>query len=387
MRTSAGVFSVAIATAGLTIGAIIPAQAQTLPVAQPSAATAPQVQFQAQTQAAQPAPAATAGRAPSNDPYISAIDDRPAARLRREQQEEAAKSGGMTQKIPPELLGITRAAEPRADFEPEMVVINPATFQIGSPKEEVRRSSNEGPRVLVNTRYAFEIGRYEVTFDEWDRCLADGGCNGFVPDDKGWGRGKNPVTNISYNDALSYIDWLNAKSGKIYRLPSEAEWEYVARAGSNNPFSTVSGVSITAADANFNGEFPYGPDQTKGEYIRKPVTVGSYAPNYFGLYDIHGNVYEFTSDCFVKGHVGNPADGSPRTDGNCDRRVIRGGSWVTHGYQMRAAKRISYTKDYRYDDFGFRLARTLNTPAAAPARPAGLPPKSAYGDPTIQLKN
>lgn len=283
--------------------------------------------------------------AQTGDPYISAIDDRPAARLRRSREFE--------QNSTPEIA-------PRPEGAPEMVVIRPGRFLMGSPQDQKRRDRNEGPQVSVSIDYAFEIGRYEVTFDNWRLCVNDGGCNGYRPEDNGWGRGKRPVTNISYNDIEAYIQWLNKKTGLTYRLPSEAEWEYVARAGKQLPFSTGSGEVITDKFANFNGKFPYGPNAEPGDYLRKTVPVGSYPANSFGVHDIHGNVYEFVSDCYVAGHSGNPGDGSPRRDGNCDARVIRGGSWVTHGYQMRAAKRLRYTKEHRYDDFGFRLARTID---------------------------
>ena len=296
-------------------------------------------------------PSVTTAVAQSSDPYISAIDDRPAARLRRSREREEV--------IRPVI------ALPRPEGAPEMVLIQPGSFLMGSPIHQKQRDRNEGPQVRVNIDYAFEISRYEVTFDEWNACVNGGGCKGYRPGDNGWGRGKRPVTNISYNDAQSYIKWLNAKTGLTYRLPSEAEWEYVARAGQPLPFSTQAGQSISPRVANFNGEFPYGPNGQKGEYLRKTVPVGSYTANSFGVYDIHGNVYEFVSDCYVAGHAGNPGDGSPRRDGNCDARIIRGGSWVTHGYQMRAAKRLRYTMDHRYDDFGFRLARTFGPPPRA----------------------
>ena len=280
--------------------------------------------------------ALTSASAQSSDPYISAIDDRPAARLKRLQDRPKPKRGP----------------------QPDMVVIQPGTFMMGSPDTETKRDRNEGPQVSVSIPYSFEIGRHEVTFNEWKACVDGGGCKGYRPDDNGWGRGKRPVTNVSYQDVESYIDWINKQTGLQYRLPTEAEWEYVARAGSTMPFSTQTGTGISHREANFNGEFPYGSSD-KGRYLKKTVPVGSYAPNTFGVHDIHGNVYEFVSDCYVAGHVGNPGDGSARRDGDCNRRIIRGGSWVTHGYQMRAAKRLSYTMDYRYDDFGFRLARTL----------------------------
>ncbi len=274
--------------------------------------------------------------AQSSDPYISAIDDRPAARLKR------LRERNKTQAI-----------------APEMVVIPPGQFTMGSPNGEARRDRNEGPQVPVNIGYSFEIGRFEVTFADWRQCVDGGGCNGYRPDDNGWGRGDRPVTGVSYEDVQSYIDWINKATGDTYRLPTEAEWEYVARAGGTAPFSTASGHSISDRDANFNGQFPYG-GAPKGKYLKKTVPVGSYAANAFGVHDIHGNVYEWVSDCYARSHDGNPGDGSARRDGDCTRRIMRGGSWVTHGYQMRAAKRLRYTMDYRYDDFGFRLARTLN---------------------------
>jgi formylglycine-generating enzyme required for sulfatase activity len=292
---------------------------------------------------------ADTARAQTGDPYIGAIDDRPAARLRRSRE--------LQQRTTP-------APAQRPEGAPEMVIIQPGSFLMGSPQDQQRRDRNEGPQTPISIDYAFEMGRNEVTFDNWKLCVADGGCNGYRPEDNGWGRGKRPVTNVSYNDAAAYIRWLNKKTGLAYRLPSEAEWEYVARAGQQLPFSTGSGRVITDRFANFNGKFPYGPDAEPGEYIRKTVPVGSYPANSFGVHDIHGNVYEFVSDCYVAGHSGNPGDGSPRRDGDCDASVIRGGSWVTHGYQMRAAKRLRYTKEHRYDDFGFRLARTVDETAS-----------------------
>jgi len=237
-----------------------------------------------------------------------------------------------------------------------MAVIPPGSFMMGSPDDEVRRDNNEGPRHKVEIDYTFEIGKYEITFNDWRKCVAGGGCRGYRPKDGGWGRGNRPAIFISWNDAQSYIKWLNRTTGYRYRLPTEAEWEYVARGQTKQPFST--GTSISAAQANFNGEHPYG-DAPKGQYRRKTLPVGSFAANKFGVYDIHGNVYEWVQDCWNPSHVGAPVNGSARTDGDCKFRIMRGGSWVTHGYQMRASKRLRYTTDYRYDDYGFRLARTI----------------------------
>jgi len=237
-----------------------------------------------------------------------------------------------------------------------MVTILPGRFMMGSPKDELRRDNNEGPRHEVTIDYSFEVGKFEVTFNEWDVCVTDGGCRGHRPKDGGWGKAKRPVINISWQDAQSYVKWLRRKTGLNYRLLSEAEWEYIARAGQHGPFST--GYSIGAYDANFNGAKPYGGGP-QGAYLRKTVPVGSYPANAFGLHDIHGNVYEWVEDCWNPNHSGAPANGKARKDGDCKFRVMRGGSWVTHGYQMRASKRLRYTTDYRYDDYGFRVARTL----------------------------
>ena len=237
-----------------------------------------------------------------------------------------------------------------------MMTILPGSFMMGSPQHEVRRDANEGPRHEVAINYSFEVGKYEVTFSEWDVCVADGGCRGHRPKDGGWGKGNRPVINVSWQDAKAYTKWLSRKTGLNYRLLSEAEWEYVARAGQEGPFSM--GYSIGAYDANFNGAKPYG-DGPSGPYLRKTKPVGSYPANAFGLHDIHGNVYEWVEDCWNPNHSGAPANGKARKDGDCKFRVMRGGSWVTHGYQMRASKRLRYTTDYRYDDYGFRVARTL----------------------------
>jgi len=177
------------------------------------------------------------------------------------------------------------------------------------------------------------------------------------PSDKGWGRGHRPVINVSLDDAQAYLRWLNHKTGLQYRLLSEAEWEYIARAGRGTPFGH--GDSLSSRQANFNGAFPYG-DAPSGDYLKRTKPVGSYEANDFGLFDVHGNVYEWVEDCWNPDHRGAPNDGSARLSGDCRYRIMRGGSWVTHGYQMRAAKRLRYTTDYRYDDYGFRIARTLD---------------------------
>lgn len=237
-----------------------------------------------------------------------------------------------------------------------MVTIQPGRFDLGSPLFEPKRRQNEGPVQSVYIGYTFEVGKYEITFREWDKCVADGGCNGHKPDDGGWGRGNRPVINISWQDTQNYLRWLNKKTGSNYRLLSEAEWEYIARAGAQTAFST--GPMITTQQANFNGEVSYA-GSPMGVYRRQTVPVGSYAANSSGLHDLHGNVWEWTQDCWNPSHSGTPTDGRARETGNCKYRVMKGGSWVNRPNDVRIAQRQKYTPDYRYDDYGFRIARTL----------------------------
>jgi len=273
------------------------------------------------------------------------------AKQRKLEREAAARSFDTT---PPKAKVIRPGSSPMGI---DMVVIGSGIGTIGSPEFELKRQRYENAMRETAINYQFEVSKYEITFDDWNKCVSDGGCSGYTPDDQGWGRGQRPVINISYDDTQNFISWLNRKTGQTYRLLSEAEWEYVARAGQDAPFG--SGYEMTAELANFDGKAPYGTS-TKGAYRRKTEPVGSYPPNAFGVYDMHGNVYEWVEDCWNADHSDAAGDGSPRTDGDCKYRVMKGGSWVTHGYQMRAAARVRYVTDYRYDDYGLRLARTLD---------------------------
>lgn len=270
---------------------------------------------------------------------------------RRAAELEAARA---TASIPAPVGPVTAGSSPMGI---DMVVINPGAGKLGSPDFEKKRARFENPLRDTYISYPFEVSKYEITFDDWNKCVGAGGCSGHKPDDKGWGRGKRPVINVSFNDAQNFLKWLNEKTGQNYRLLSEAEWEYVARAGQDGPFGN--GYDLSAQSANFDGKAPYGSG-AKGPYLRKTQPVGQYEPNAFGVYDMHGNVYEWVEDCWNPNHSGAIGDGSARMDGDCKFRVMKGGSWVTHGYQTRAAARIRYVMDYRYDDYGIRIARTLN---------------------------
>jgi formylglycine-generating enzyme required for sulfatase activity len=238
---------------------------------------------------------------------------------------------------------------------PEMVVVPAGTFTMGSPPSEPGRFDSE-EQVPVTITPPFAVGKFAVTFDQWDACVAGGGCNGYMPDDKGWGRGNRPVINVNWNDAKAFAEWLSRKTGMAYRLLSEAEHEYVTRAGTTTPFWW--GSSISPNQANYNGDYTYvgGP---KGEYRGRTVSVDNFEANPWGLFNVHGNVWEWTEDCWNDINEGNPGNGGARTTGDCSRNVVRGGSWVSNPKYLRAAFRFGITAGTRGSLFGFRLARTL----------------------------
>lgn len=246
----------------------------------------------------------------------------------------------------------------RLDLAPRiaMIAIPGGCYQMGSPLDEPERDPDEGPQHEVCVK-PFALGKYEVTFADWDACVADGGCT-LSPDDQGWGRGNRPVINVSWNDMQQYVRWLN-KSGDLgFRLPSEAEWEYAARAGTTTPFS--GGTCINSDQANYDGTFNYaGCGTHEGINLGKTVEVGSYPPNPWGFHDMSGNVNELTADCWNDGYAGAPSDGSAWEEGNCSRRVMRGGSWFGFANFTRPAWRCRSGAGFAHRTLGFRLARTL----------------------------
>src|SRR5947209_3851911 len=173
---------------------------------------------------------------------------------------------------------------------PQMVVIPAGEFTMGSPPSE--QAAEAQHRVTIAAPFA--VSKFEITFDEWAACLKGGGCNGYRPADQGWGRGKRPVVNLSWENAKDYVKWLSQKTGKPYRLLSEAEWEYAARAGTTTPFWF--GDTLTPSQANFDGS----PDGTGPSPVNRKNTlpVGSFPANAFGLHDMHGNAWEWVEDCW-----------------------------------------------------------------------------------------
>lgn len=237
---------------------------------------------------------------------------------------------------------------------PELVVIPAGSFVMGSPADEQGRYDDEGPQHRVTIARAFAAGKFEVTFDEWDGCVRAGGCS-HSPSDEGWGRGRRPVTNVSWQDAKQYAEWLSRKTGKSYRLLTEAEWEYAARAGTTTAFST--GPTNNPTQANYDATQAYAGSVT-GPYRRQTVPVGSFGANAFGLHDVHGNVWEWTEDCRNASYNGAPSDGSAWTSGDCARRVLRGGSWVSDPRDLRSAFRSYFPTSFRVVGIGLRVART-----------------------------
>ncbi len=171
--------------------------------------------------------------------------------------------------------------------------------------------------------------------------------------------GDYPVIDVSWEDAQAYVKWLSAKTGRGYRLLSEVEWEYVARAGTATPFWW--GTSITPAQANYDGSYVYEGGGAKGEYWGKTERVHHFAPNPFGLYQVHGNVWEWVEDVWHDSYTDDPpSDGSAWTIGDRGGRVLRGGSCIDSPQFLRAACRFSYSPGYRSSGSGFRVSRTLN---------------------------
>ena len=267
-----------------------------------------------------------------------------------------------------EMVDPTEASEDFATFTdcddcPELVVIPDGTFTMGSPEDEFRRIENEGPQRQVSIA-RFAMGKFEVTFGEYAACRADGGCADHQPTedlrkDVSWTTANRPVMNINVAGAEAYIDWLNSKlDGAPYRLPTEAEWEYAARGGTSTPFST--GEDISSAQANYNGQRNYANEPVNGAYLRRPTDVGSYPPNPFGLHDVHGNVSEWSADCFSNSYAGHATDGSAVLGAVKCGRSVRGGDYTKVPSYVRSAKRDGEPSHRREARIGFRVAKTLD---------------------------
>lgn len=287
------------------------------------------------------------------------------------------------------LIGVLSAAESNAQQLrqgqtvkdcrncPEMVVIAAGSFTIGSPVDEPDRRDNEVQRRITIAR-PFAIGKTEVTWDQWEACVRDRWCDGpgvelalrtsadgtpntaFVD----WGRGSRPAIGMSWFDAQNFVGWLNWKIGKddVYRLPSEAEWEYAARAGTTTAYPW--GAKLDHNHGNFGGPGPGLGGKAEGRDVWNDRTapVASFPANAFGLHDMHGNVFEWVEDCYQADRAHTPADGSPNKEGNCANRVFRDGTFLSNPYMQRSARRgAPYPATQRGRNYlGFRVAKTLD---------------------------
>jgi formylglycine-generating enzyme required for sulfatase activity/uncharacterized caspase-like protein len=264
---------------------------------------------------------------------------------------------------------------------PEMVVVPAGEFMMGSPKTEDGRFDNEDPQHKVTIGTPFAVGKFAVTRDHFEAFVRE---TNHAAGDKCWtnendkweeraGRsfrkpgftqdGKHPVVCVNWDDAMAFVTWLSKKTSKAYRLLSEAEREYVARAGTTTPFWW--GASIETSQANYNGNYTYGGDigygGHKGEWRKNTLPVDSFEPNPWGLYQVHGNISEWVEDCWNESYQGAPMNGSAWTTGDCGRRVVRGGSWSNYPRHLRSAFRHKVT-NARGSGIGFRLARALSLP-------------------------
>ncbi len=241
---------------------------------------------------------------------------------------------------------------------PEMIVVPAGTFVQGSNDESA--PARERPARNVRIPEAFAAGMYEVTMAQWDACVAAGGC-AETPSDNGWGRGDRPVMMVSWNDAQQYAHWLSEQTGETYRLPSESEWEYMARARETGdfPFGDPAEVCGSGNIAGAETDFRWRHDACADDVALGTLPVGQLRPNDFGLFDVIGNVAEWTADCMNLSYLDAPSDGSAWTRGICSSHMARGGSWVTGTRDIRFSARFDLKNGDRNDFTGFRVVREL----------------------------
>ena len=249
---------------------------------------------------------------------------------------------------------------------PVMVRVAAGEYTMGSPVAERNRDDDEGPAHEVTIGRDIAVGKFETTWSEWQACGDDGVCQApfghSMPEGSGWGKGQRPVINVSWDDVQLYLSWISEKTGQTYRLPTEAEWEYAARAGTQTRYrygdeaETICRVGNGADLAtNFNN-----PNKCYDGTGRKTAVVGSYEANAFGVFDTIGNVWEWTEDCWNSDYNNAPTGGEARLTGDCTQRTIRGGSWGSYPHMLRFATRQGLQRSYRGHEVGFRVVRVVN---------------------------
>jgi formylglycine-generating enzyme required for sulfatase activity len=238
---------------------------------------------------------------------------------------------------------------------PTMIAMPVHSFAMGSPADEHGRSKNEGPQQHITLRPGLSISKHEITFTQWDACVTDGGCEHHA-DDNGWGRGSRPVIDVMWYDAQAYVAWLSAKTSKTYRLLSEAEWEFAAKGGAATTYSW--GTIASHEHAN------YGTDECCGGHVEgrdlwseSTAPVGSFPANPLGLHDLSGNVWEWVEDCWHESHEDRPKDGGARLTGDCNFRIMKGGSWASMPVRIRGSYRDAFPPGDHGTIIGFRVAR------------------------------
>ena len=236
---------------------------------------------------------------------------------------------------------------------PVMVVVPAGTFQMGCV-EGRGCFRDELPVREVALSHRFALSKHEITFADWDACVEAGGCAGYLPDDEGWGRGGRPVIHVSWHDAQAYVQWLSYSTREAYRLPSEAEWEYAARAGTETRYHWGNDFVPNLANCR---------DERCRDAYPNTAPAGSFPANAWGLHDMIGNVFEWVQDCWHGStYEGAPTDGSAWVEGDCTSRLSRGGGWLSVPENLRSANRVRNPAGERRDTLGFRVVREL--PAA-----------------------
>ena len=228
-----------------------------------------------------------------------------------------------------------------------MVVIPPGSFQSAN----LAQTNNSQHAKALVIKNSFAISMYEVSWREWEACAIDGWCKQ-KPDDHGWGKGTRPVINISWNGAQDYLRWLRSKTGHMYRLPAETEWEYAARAGTKSKYWWGNQLIMQYANCR---------DCEKTWGGKKTAPVGSFPPNPWGIYDMHGNVWEWTSDCWQNNDYGISTGTAGLLESKCNMRVIRGGSWYYFPRLSQSASRDGFKAKLFSYNVGFRVVRELPT--------------------------
>lgn len=243
-------------------------------------------------------------------------------------------------------LSVFREPLENGGTTPNMVVIPEGEFDMGCLGETDCYEDEMPPHKVTVKRFA--VSQFEITFDHY-QAFADEALRS-VPDDSKWGRGSRPAIHVSWYDAVAYTKWLSAETGATYRLPTEAEWEYAGRAGTDTKYSW--GDDVVYGMANCDG-------CNDGRAIEKTTQVGQFKPNPWRLYDMHGNVWEWTLDCWNRNYSAAPQDGTAWTTGDCARRVVRGGSWIVSPFFVRSATRNFFSADNRVSLVGFRVVREI----------------------------